>query len=642
MTNLESKSNGDYETDDVKTIRDEEIRADRESDKINSSSQRPVRRTLRGYVTPNKARALRILSQAGICYRTDFIKYLAYTMKGNTSSAVRILKSLEKDGDVISYEVLKDAGSKPGDTYAVIKLTAYGRSQAIEMAEGTEYYEYLKNSTDEIEKSTHRSDPVYIRRWCHDARIMLMFEAAGVRTFESEKPSLEYLYGTIAGVIEHENKNEFSGRYRDSLSLAECRQALDDGIYYTIAEFRDFITRYSSKDADIIYATRARGIFVSSKTMFIVYASRRGNERMIKFQGSEQRILDAVKRLASITDVERAIPSMSRMELTSTGQLAVKSKYVHHVSALLISDNDAIVYAMSSARAHGIKKEDKSTRRKNFTYKANLLDVNCSLYDRIFVTPCTTAGMDALAYLCSTSVEEYQQYAVDLLSHDSQFTRNISDPLYLYSENTTPPSPAIYLPAYEIKELAEIAKLKGSVTIVTYPDMFETIAHSIHKKARYYNTDDMSLVPDAFIGIYDETGRLAGYTILLNALKEKGYKNAHNELIGLPRRFGMEQAEFFNDVAEGRITVDEVMKSIRKENLEPDIPVLPVPKQKKSSITIKVTEDIMADIKKAARGCNVSPTRYIHDLVMSHTDEIKADASAHRERLKEIREVWKQ
>lgn len=578
------------------------------------------------YVTKNKLDVLEWIAQLGLCYRSDFVRCISFALDVSTQYAGRLLTTLEKDGLVVRYETKRDNRDGKNDTYDVVKITAEGWK----LLENKNSY-YIKYH-ERFERAVHTSDASEVRKMCTDARVRIMFFLADIPTFLSSKPSLYHLYNAFASPADgYHEEYDHKPLYQDDASPAECKNYLNNGIYYTIAEVREFLNEDSPGQADVTYVSRARGIFISNTNLFIVYTCQRGNNKMLYLRSSEKNIIDAIRQLIKITNVRRIVPELSASPL---------SPFSNDVDALVVSDSDAIVYAMVMGHPHGTIKSTSDQNKTKPKWKKNFLDAENEDYARIYVTPYTSSGVGALSYICKTSAEQYHADSVDELRQISNFTANSYDPLYPYDENDGQKIPAIFFPAYEVKELNAISKAKGSVAIVTYDSMVDTIAHSLRKEAHYYDADTLQKIDPSRVTIYDSNGKPKGYNMVAESLQEFGFVPDNAKIVGLAKSYGLTPSEFFNKVATGEIFPDDAITKLDISKLK-SADILPTPKAKMVQVSFFIPEDLANDVKKAAKGKDTSVSGYLKALTVEQSDRIHEDAEKYKEHLRELRRTWK-
>ena len=90
-------------------------------------------------------------------------------------------------------------------------------------------------------------------------------------------------------------------------------------------------------------ASRARGVFISERSCMVIYAAKRGENRIIRVSpAAEERLLNRLKAILKVTDVRRPLVGTDRF---------------NDVWGLIISDGDALVYSTVTGRPGGIEKE---------------------------------------------------------------------------------------------------------------------------------------------------------------------------------------------------------------------------------------------------------------------------------------------
>ena len=147
---------------------------------------------------------------------------------------------------------------------------------------------------------------------------------AEVTALPHDKPTLYRLVEGCGGMLPKREPSA-DDYYADHMSDDECRALMSTGVYYTNAELRAFLNALGQGDeADVIRASKVRGIFVSDTTAYVVYMAQPGDNKIIATRAfAEQRLLESLKAILSVTHVRRLIKHLIITVMTD-------SSCIHH------------------------------------------------------------------------------------------------------------------------------------------------------------------------------------------------------------------------------------------------------------------------------------------------------------------------
>ena len=498
----------------------------------------------------------------GICYLYDLSLYARLESNGSKNYGARVIKEMADRGWLEKASVRKPEGKDPEEGYPVCALTVQGQREFLDMLSEVspkdyEYYRKNRPSPARLRSVQQKG----LRSELNDARMKIMFVCAGVPVFEKDKPSLyRLIHGTDLG--------------EESLAL------LEEGLFYTMKEFRKALDEEAPGTADTILGTKARGIFISRKNCLVIYPCRRGDNRIVRVSKAyELRLLKLLKPLLKRTNVERTVPALDRRTREEgTGRRVTGERYRNAPYGLILSDGDAMVYYTANGKAGSRSGEEWSAMG---SAKFNWLNGQDSIYPRLFVTSCTWNGISTLDYLCHTGIEEWAEEAKERFASSPSFRMNPYDPFYPAEEILDgEPRPVIYMPVFETVELRRIKERRDSVVILTYRDMMDALSRAIQREVRFYDIETMKPAEG-----------ISGYC------KDKSPEEADPEEPGKNKR----------------------------------------PSVRRRSISLTFTEDFTAKIKEAARYRDTSVTNYIRAKIQ---ESVAKDSGEYRRQVRENRN-WK-
>lgn len=574
------------------------------------------------------------LARTGGCYRRDLTRY---GMQFATEKRVQaVIRQCLQQEFFKAETVIKADRRKADDSYTYLVLTRKGRVAYLDaIGEDEQYY---RLHFEEKAKLFGTVNQEKLRIALRTSRIETMFAANGIPVAAIDKPSLPYLYGKLTGAPQV-LCNEM---YKDTLPRTECAEVLSKGIFYTIKEFRDFLDNMESIGSDDTMYSRARGIFVSSDKILVIFIPEIGGNKIIKISSTaEKRLLVKLKTLSKITKAYRKLPELSKKKRNpATGEKAVTQMVESHPYALVISDGDSLVYSMATGNPRGIIKGKDKMLMKDAAAKSSKekawgnttwLKGDGSVFPRVFVTPCTPYGIGSLGYLCHTSAEEWAASSRALFASSERFEIDSFDPIYPAYEKGEWSRKSIFMPVFEVNELYSIASAKYTPTFLTYGDMLNAISHSIRKEATYYNADTMEIFDPDEVIIYDEYGYPKGYHMLEEALRQKNLQCSKKDLNALPALQGYTFNKFYNEVARGNIDLQYLIPSLPTKKLEQKEETK---RYRTSVLGIRMGEKFINRIRKAAKLHDMTASSYIKGLIH---EQVNADSDLYDEKIRQAK-----
>ena len=571
------------------------------------------------------------LLQVGQCYKSDL--YMVAKMMGDEAYGIKTINKMISEDDIVVRRV-----KNKSKTVSILALTRKAKLSLVNLLDEDYFYTHYK--TFDKDFRTANVDTLLSR--LDASRVKTMFSLAEVPTLPHDKPSLYHLFTTLYR-LPYDYKEEFDNKpmYADQMTRDECEEMLSRGIYYTIKEVRDFLNEDIEGSSDTSLGSRAKGVFISKYNCLVVYSGRHGDNKLIRIRNeAEKRLLLALRVILQITNVNRALPSLSRSRQSNfDGSRVVDSLMQNTPYALVISDGESLIYSMATGNPRGLikgtnkikydKQQKKRVEEKGMTVTTSWLKGDGAIFQRVFGTPFTENGINTLEYLCHTTAEEWQKTMMALMSDNAQFTYNGNNPLYPY-DMTGKNLPCIYMPALEVNELYNIFQMDYRVAILTYQDLMNTIAHSVRKELYYFDADTLKMFPRDTVLIYDDNGYPKGQKLLEDYLKAQGKKATKKTYFDLPKQFGYDFVKFYNEIARGNIDVRKLFASVETSDIEEK----ETKRIKRKSITLTLGEEMTNNIYRAAKLYNMSASAYVKNLIH---DKVIEDSDKYKEEIRNVR-----
>lgn len=574
-------------------------------------------------LTEERRELYEMLMEVGSCYKSDASLYLGYLF-GDRSRGSRLINYAEKNG-LVSYRFIN--GGRCKRDYAVVTLSYQGKWHAIRK----ELYNSEEDTMDRIEMSdkdfdTHDLDDLNKQLMAN--RVKLAFEAVGIPAFPLHKPSLRMLFETLASrhIRVYENKTKYrflrdEGNYL-SMTYEECRDIIESGVYYSIAEVRSFLEDVNQNTLEKTFGSKAIGVFISLNRIAVVFAAPRGDNKNIFIRSSaEDSLLSELEVLFEITNVYRQLPTMIDRGYEN-GTEHKSPAPVNRFDAFVIGDSDDLV----SKLVRKIKTksgEDVTT---------NWLTGQPSLFERVYEIPFTTIGLDSLAYLTSHSIENWQEEMLEYFENNPHFSVNCNFALYpaLHKMGN---ELATYMPVYECNQIEKVRSENFPVVFVTYPDMVKTISKATARKdILFYDITTGEDITSMVKLRYGLDGSPAGLSKVKAKLAEEDKDVKISELKTVAENADMDYHELCDKIDTGEIPVEEIV---------PQIETVPLKKRTKhftENVSVLMNKEMKRNLEKAARYYNCSVPAYIRMFIK---DQAKKDADAYDAALKEDRATRK-
>lgn len=566
------------------------------------------------------------LLQIGMCFKKDLT--LIGKQFGTEQKTSETISQLVKCG-YITEIIIQGKKKRPS---IAMSLTRSGRIALLNKFydEGNGNWSDDDSNINAINDFRTTSEEILIQRLTESSIKTLLF-VCNIAIFKKDKPDLYDLYTTLRhNQLNNENKRN------EMLSTEKAYEYLNQGIYYSMKEIREFTNKINKEDdLDTFYGSRAKGIVITDTNCYVIYAQRYQSDTMIKLASTtETRLIDNLSPLLRYTNVYRELDGFNKKDANGVTQ-----KSYGDVFALTIANGNSLVYSMATGNKQGHIKGNsqiETTLNKRQKYKEyaitdfyTLLDGNCPIFSRVFVVPKNNAGIESLNYLLHTTQEQWREDSKEILKNITGAKADDYNPLYPYVENK---NKTLYMPVYEVKEMYNIFKQGFPVSIITGNDMQDTIAHGCRVDIRFYDKDNYTLATDN-IAYYEPNGYYKGKQLIKNKLDAQFIFVKDNVWQILPKRFDMKPIEFYNAVYENKIDMNKVIsicKEYEKEQKNRK-------KIRHSKMSLTMSEDFAKDLKKAAKYKHISRSTYIKQLIAKQTRE---DARAYEQYLKDTRKMW--
>ena len=580
------------------------------------------------------------LLQAGLSYKSDLLLFGRAVNDNQSGMATKALKKLTEEGLVSVRQIKRENNSKKYKE--AVSLTVKGKKAVLDVLDEEFMYKHHKEFGTEF----HTSSSSSLRLRLLDVRIKLLFVSAGIPAHRSQKPSLSKLVSSLGG--RGINISETSGNmYRNDFSDEEIGKMINTGIYYSIKEVRDFLDEQAPGTSDTTLRSRARGIFISNDKCVVVYISPVGNNRIMRmYPDGERTLVSKLKEIIDVTDATRGLISLTKKEQTQSGGYnLLENMRRGEVYAMMITDTEAMVYAMATGNKNGItrnvdmeelqQKKKRSAEKSKKKTRYTWLTGNRDLYRRVFVIPFNYDGVVSLEYLCETSAEVWQQTSSEIISRCEGITPRPFDPIHPgYFIEQERSCPVIFMPVYEVSELADMSRDDFKHCVITFSEMMEPIAHSLKKETVFYDAETYQKVKRDAVLIYDRNGYPKGKRMLEQKLKAMNLTCKPSEYTMLPVKYQKDYVSFYNGIARKEIDINEaitfmdVMPDEKKEEKEV---------KEMQTISFRVGEEFYEKIKQAARYYELSVTAYIRRIISGTVNE---DVQKAKDHIKKEREIW--
>lgn len=401
--------------------------------------------------------SLRIMSMVGQCYKKDFL--IATATKGNHQ--ISNLEKLKKEGYVLEREVLLP-GSNGKKTIEVMAITKKGRIKCSNL-NNTNYY---CDVTNYIQDKFSTGVPIDLHKGLLQSRMFLIMHQANIRSFIDEKPSLVNLFKENIARDEQTtlpapaNIKDF---YQVNISTSE---ALQSGVYYSMKEYREFLNeiKKSNSEDDVTFC-KARGIYIDNEKTCVVYHGDVFKDKKIKLNVSTE----------------------SRM-INSVLQHFVQLNHVNKVDAMVITNGRAIIVDMGIDGKKGHTPHDSTNQKMDNA--TQWIQKNITMFKKVYVFPHSVSGIKSLDYFSHSTITKWQDDSFELVNKLNNFTpipKEQNQSKYLFGRDLATNTRTVFIPFYELKFIEQIRTFHDEVSIITYSEMADTLAHIIRKKNAIYD-----------------------------------------------------------------------------------------------------------------------------------------------------------
>ena len=546
---------------------------------------------------------LQLISMIGRTRKTDLL--LCFTkLYSDKSNGMKYYKELLKLG--LITELVFDSDKAPSGQEVIVSITQEGLDFLAKRSEG--FNRVLGEGLLRKERTSPQLSNEKLKRLQANG-IKCMFFASGIPVAVPIKPSLDFLYSTIALGRPVKKKGYLESR-RD-LSFEDAKRYLANGVFYTIREFREFLasSTMNTSNNDTFSGSRARGIFISDTDCFIVYAARKYNNKLLKvLKPSEAALCDAL---------DSKLPQFTNVMRKKAGK-----KWTYE--AIIFSDTDKLMYMTVMGSAGG-KLHGKKTAHDFMVGETGESGLNNyivtgadRLFNKIHIIPTSSAGSDMLSYLLSHPLESIEADGRGLISSTKGFKEDHGNALYPYRYKGTGSYP-IYLPVFTANTLDLIIKKHraedGPEVIFTRQDLANAVSHSLRDIPFILFDLDGNLIDEDSYYLYSHNGDILGRHILKETLARKGLmidgKTGSNVMETMPSLCNLTGKAFYNALAKGKIDI---------ERLIPDLPLVPLrqkARKERCSITVclNLTPELNTFARNRAEELGLNLSQYLRGLV---------------------------
>ena len=565
-----------------------------------------------------------MLMELGSIYKSDASLYMGYIL-GNRIAGAEVIQNAKKNGLLAVRNISSDRTRKQ---YPVITTTHDGKWECVRKELCQDEEETLRR-IEASDKDFDTHDLKDLNTLLMDARIRLAFEAVGIPAVPLHKPTLEKLYQDLSGRIITPFDQGTRYRYtRDASFYQEygygsSQQLIETGVFYSISEVRRFLESWHHETMEKLFATRARGVYISKDKICPVYVSPRGDNRNFYIKvNAELALLDELEILFEITEADRLLPELADQHYVN-GQKKKTAIPENRFDAIIIGDTDNLVTRLV--------RKPKTKSGEDIT--ANWLTGNQSMFGRVFEIPFTMTGLDSLAYITCHSIEDWHEQMTVWFDQHNGFDRD--DRYGIYPATCGKGRIlATYMPVYDCNQIESIRDHEFSVAIVTYSDMVPVLHKALARPVRYFDIltgHELTALTEE-TGSYDKAGKLKGFSMVRISLAQSGKDFRMESMKKLAEDRNVTLVEYSDMIERGEIPLSEVISLIDT-----------VDKKRRSGknsehISFLVDRQFRKNLEDAARAYHLSISEYIR-IVISR--QVAEDAKLYRKQKEEDREYRK-
>ena len=159
---------------------------------------------------------------------------------------------------------------------------------------------------------------------------------------------------------------------------------------------------------DTVKGARLRGIFLSNKSCFVVYVSKKYDNKILRvnIKGEQNLKKDLEASIQYFTNVMRRIPAFDKYTTFKGDRTRTSIPFTNGVYALFFSDGDILAYSIATGYSKGksnkrdivkLNAKIEKTYLKNETENASVyLTAASDRFDKMYVIPTTVNGKTAL------------------------------------------------------------------------------------------------------------------------------------------------------------------------------------------------------------------------------------------------------
>ena len=498
----------------------------------------------------------------GKMFKEDVL-LLANKITKDKTSASRLFRELVKR-NVFKVEEIEIGKRNKKQVIPVVSLTEQGENILLS------YYHFPRPSYENVVRRFNISSTDSLLRLLNSNHIKTMFNCAGIQTDANFKPSLMQLYCRVRGIA----YNDQDDRY-PLMADTEVDDLLDKGIFYDDFEYREFY-RYISNET-IAVKSSFRGVFIQADKCCVVYSNGKNNYHMVYIHElkNEYKLIDSL--------------------------LKCRFAFPNNLFAITISDGEGFIYATASGRVAGKEKKNKAIPKTLLTAHSKLLDKSQYMYlNDIISVVYGEQGVKHLQYIVNNNQRSYRAKKMGIANISKDFTSNIDEDGVLRYYRDRFSVPCYYLPVYSIRTLVEIRELNYDPIILCEPDMVKVIARTTRRELTYIDINSLQILNKEDLLIYDEQGYPKGKKMLEDYLHSLNLDASIDQFNNLPKLYNLEYVDFYNQIAEGNIEVQDLLSHITTK------PYVPYKKSRRSTQVIRVETDTYNIIKECALKNNIS------------------------------------
>lgn len=564
------------------------------------------------------------MAQCGEAYRSDMILYVDCAT-GTYGAGQKEVRKWENRG-LLNNRYIYKKNNNGDEAYQAIVLT-HPAKLFLANNEICGDSDRTMQSIDATTSDFNLSDMTKIKIALLDVRAKLMFEGAGIPAFPYNKPTLKQLYEKLSGKTTGTPENNI-GKVREEnlykkINSEEAREMLEQGIYYSIAEVRQFLSCFEGFDYDITVRSRTRGIYISNKNCFFVFLPHRGENKNIKISSrAEENLEKMFEKMLDLTRVNRRMRELERKN-TITGESDIQ---LNGIDAIVIGDTDDIVFKLGRG-LNGVNEKGKRIENKMWL-------TNNNLFKRVYAVSASVTGVQSISYLCNSTKEEWHEEAKERMEESEAIAVYDNNPYFPGAEKNG--HVVGYMPVYEMNTLYQIKTERQQYGLMVYEDMAKPINKFLEKEINYYDIESGELINKTeAMTITSKKGTPLGRELITSELKKRKLEYKLQDVEKVYKEFGYPNKEtFYNAIVKREEGAPTVIAVIEKLGLE----TKKGRRKKPKTVTLTIDAEFKEELKKAAKSYNLSIAKYVTKLIKR---QVTIDAQHYNELLAEDRKIRK-